>query len=106
MPETFYREDEVVISQEDIDNSAFKVKAIAKLMLNVWDRAQKPKGPTFPSERIISDLVEIIRLIAESHLEHIQYDDLRMYLISHLRDAIEELHETGKLTLQRKVYFE
>ena len=56
-----------------------------------------PKKATLPNERIIIDLIEIVREIYKNERTFVQYDDLREGIVKKLSNCIEALHKTGSL---------
>jgi len=97
MPEKIYHEDEVIVSQEDIDESAFYVPSIVGNMLRVWDKSRLPQKATTPDERIMMALVEIIREIYKDKRTYVEYDTLRNGIVKKLRNCIEQLHKADSL---------
>ena len=96
MPEKFYREDEVIVSVEDIDQHAFYVPAIVGDMLRVWEASRKPTKATTPEERLMMDIIEVLKILHDEERVFVQYDCLRQ-MVAKLKNCILRLHETGSL---------
>lgn len=97
MPEKIYHEDEVIVSQEDIYNSSFYVPAIMGNIMRVWKESNLPKNATLPNERIMIEIMEILKEIYREDRTFVEYDTLREGIVKKLRYCIEQLHKTGSL---------
>lgn len=95
MPEKIYHEDEVIVSQEDVDT--YYVPAIFGNIVIVWEKSTLPEKDFLPWEGIMIDLMEIIRKIYRDDENYPQYDDLRKGIVKKLRQCVEQLHKTGSL---------
>lgn len=97
MPEKIYHEDEVIVSKEDIHNTLYYMPGIIGNIMNVWNISTLPKKANLPNERIIIDLIGIVKEIYQQDKVYAQYDDLRDGIVKKLKQCIEHLHKTGSL---------